>query len=170
MNKSELMTWLREEHRKWEAFLDQIDPAHLEQSGVVGHWSIKDVMAHLNGWNRKLVARLQAAPRNEPEPATPWPPRLQDNDEINAWHYETNRALSVHEIREQTNQVFEQLFATIENLPDDVRIETIQPSPDRAYYRLWLGDKGFMPGEFFDHYRDDHEAEILAWLAKKKQE
>jgi len=169
MKKTELLNWLREEHRKWEAFLDQIDSAHMDQAGVVGHWSIKDFMAHMNGWNRKLVASLQAAQRNEPEPPTPWPAHLKDDDEINAWHYETNRALSVDEIREQTNQVFEQLFAAVESLPDEVRIETVHHN-GRDYYRVWLGDKDFLPGEFFDHYRDDHEAEILAWLAKKKQE
>lgn len=169
MRKAELLNWLREEHRKWESFLDQIDPVHMEQSGVVGHWSIKDVVGHLTGWNRKLVARLQAAQRNEPEPPTPWPAHLQDDDEINAWHYETNRALSMREVREQTDQVFEQLFAAVENLPIDVQIETVHHNR-RDYYRVWLNDKDFLPGEFFDHYRDEHESEIRDWLAQKKQE
>jgi hypothetical protein len=48
MTKSELLNWLREELRKWEVFLDQIDSAHMDKPGVVGHWSMKDVVAHQN--------------------------------------------------------------------------------------------------------------------------
>ncbi len=166
MNKSELLVWLREEYGKWEAFLDQIDPAHMEKPGVVAHWSMKDLIAHLTGWHRKLVAQIRAAHREEPQPPPPWPAHLQHEDEINAWLYDTNRGLSLSEAREESTQVFQQLFAVIEDLPDDVRIETFQPSPDRAYYLVWLGEERFPAGEFFDHYYDDHEPDVRAWLGR----
>ncbi len=166
MNKSELLAWLREEYRKWGAFLDQIDPAHMEQPGVVAHWSMKDLIAHLTGWNRKLAAQIQAAHRNEPQLLPPWPAHLQHEDEINAWLYDTNRHLSLSEVRQNCDQVFQQLLAVLASLPDDVRIETIQPTPDWAYYLVWLGEERFPAGEFFDHYRDDHEPDVRAWLAR----
>ncbi|HET9588597.1 MAG TPA: ClbS/DfsB family four-helix bundle protein [Anaerolineales bacterium] len=162
MNKSELLNWLQEEYRQWEAFLDQIGPARMDQPGVNGDWSMKDVVAHLTGWNRWLVARLQAAGRGEPEPPPPWPAHLQTEDEINAWIYEYNRGRPVAEILEETNRVFQQLVAVIQSLPDDIRIETIEP----AYYLVWVDDQRFPAGEFFDHFRDDHEPDIRAWLAR----
>jgi hypothetical protein len=61
MKKSELLNWLQEEYQKWETFLDQICPTRMDQPDVNGHWSMKDIVAHLTGWNRWLVARLQAA-------------------------------------------------------------------------------------------------------------
>jgi len=61
MNKHELLHWLQEEQRKWQAFLAEIDPAQMERPGVNGDWSMKDLVAHLTGWNHWLVARLQAA-------------------------------------------------------------------------------------------------------------
>jgi hypothetical protein len=40
MKKSELLKMLQEEYHQWEALLDQIGPARMDQPGVTGHWSI----------------------------------------------------------------------------------------------------------------------------------
>lgn len=170
MNRAELLHWLKEEHRKWQVFLDQIEPSQMEELNVVGHWSIKDVIGHLTGWNRKLVANLRAALDNEPEPPLPWPAHLQTEDEINAWHYETHRPLSVSAVREEADQVFEQLLTIMEDLPDDVLIETVQPGADQAYHLVCLGDQKFLAGEFFHHFHDDHESEIRAWLDRADEQ
>ena len=167
MKKSELLDWLWEEYRQWEGFLDQVGPERMEQPGVNGDWSIKDLVAHLTGWNRCLVARLQAAGRSEPEPPPPWPAHQQTDDDINAWIYESNRGLSVDEVVGDTHQVFQQLLAVIAGLPEDVRIEEVRR--DRAYYLVWVDDKRFPAGEFFDHFHDDHEPDVRAWLAREKK-
>lgn len=165
MKKSELLNWLQEQYQQWEAFLDRIGPTRMDQPGVNGHWSMKDVVAHLTGWNRWLVARLQAAQRGEPEPPPPWPAQLQAEDAINAWIYESNRGRSVREVMDETHQVFQQLLAVIEGLPDDVRIERIERI-ERAYHLVWVDDKRFVASEFFDHFHDDHEPDVRAWLAR----
>ena len=90
MKKSELLNWLQEEYQQWEALLEQIGPARPDQPGVNGDWSVKDIVAHLTGWQPTLTARIQAAQRGETEPPPPWPAHLQTEDEINAWIYETN--------------------------------------------------------------------------------
>jgi hypothetical protein len=98
MNKSELLNWLQEEYEQWEAFLNKIGPERMDQPGVAGYWSIKDIVAHLNDWQPKLIANIQAAQRGEPEPPPPWPAHLQTDDEIKAWIYESNRERSVGEV------------------------------------------------------------------------
>ena len=158
MKKSELLNWMQEEYQKWEAFLDQIGPGRMDQPGVNGDWSMKDIVAHLTGWNRWLVARLQAAGRSEPEPPPPWPAYLQTDDEINAWIYESNQGCSVRAVLDESHQVFQQLLAVIEGLPNEVLIE-------QEWHLVWLDDKRFPAGEFFDHFHDDHEPDIRAWLA-----
>jgi hypothetical protein len=170
MRKSELLNWLQEEYQQWEVFLDQIGSAHMDQSGVNGEWSMKDIVAHLTGWNRWLVARLQAAGRSEPEPPPPWPAHLQTDDEINAWIYESNQFRSAREILDESHRVFQELLAVIEGLPDDVRIETIEASAGREFYLLWVDDQRFPAGEFFDHFHDDHEPDIRAWLAEVEKQ
>ena len=166
MKKSELLSWLQEEYRQWEAFLDQIGPERMGQPGVNGDWSMKDIVAHLTGWQPRLITRIQAAQRGEPEPPPPWPAHLQTEDEVNAWIYESNRGRSVREVLDESRQVFQQLIAVIEGLPDEVRIERIEP----AYHLVWVGDKRFLAGEFFDHFHDDHEPDIRAWLARVEKQ
>ena len=161
MEKSEVLSRLQDEYQKWEAFLDQIGPTRLEQPGVNGDWSMKDLVAHLTGWNRWLVTRLQAAQQGEPEPAPPWPADLQTEDEINAWIYATDHGRPLREVLDDMDQVFQRLLAVIARLPDEVRIERIDP----AYYLVWVDEKRFEAGEFFDHFHDDHEADVRAWLA-----
>ena len=159
MKKSELLNWLQEEYRQWEAFLEQIDPARMEQPGLNGDWSMKDLVAHLTGWQPRLITRIQAAQRREAEPPPPWPAHLQTEDEINAWIYETNHGRPVQEILDESRRVFQQLLAVMEGLPDDVRI-------DPAYHLVWLDDQRFPAGEFFDHFHDDHEPDVRAWMAR----
>ncbi len=162
MTKSELLDWLQDQNQAWEELLAQIGPARMDQPGVNGEWSMKDVIAHLTGWNRRLVAWIQAAQRGQGEPPPPWPAHLQDDDEINAWLYAANRARSVREVLEEMQQVFQQLLAVLSDLPEDVRIEQIEP----AYYLVWVNDRRFPAGEFFDHFRDDHEPDVRRWLAQ----
>jgi hypothetical protein len=82
MKKSELPNWLGKEYLQWEALLDEIGLARMDQPGVNGDWSMKHAVAHLTGWNRWLVARIQPAQRGAPEPSPPWPSHLDSEDEI----------------------------------------------------------------------------------------
>ncbi|HEX9091645.1 MAG TPA: ClbS/DfsB family four-helix bundle protein [Anaerolineales bacterium] len=162
MKKSDLLVWLQDEYGQWEALLDEIGPSRMEQPGVNGDWSMKDMVAHLTGWNRWLVTQMQAVLRGEPDPLPPWPVQLQTDDEINAWIYQANRGRSVGDILDESRQVFHELFAVIGDLPEDVRIEKIEPK----FYLVWVNDNRFEAGEFFDHYHDDHEPDVRAWLAR----
>jgi hypothetical protein len=162
MQKSELLNRLQGEYRQWEALLDQIGEARMDQGGVNGDWSMKDIVAHLTGWQHRVVANLQAAQRGEPEPSPPWPAHLEAEDDINAWIYESNHGRSVREVLDEAQHVYQQLLAVIEALPDDVRVEHIEP----AFYLVWVDGERFLTGEFFNHFHDDHEPDIRAWLAR----
>lgn len=163
MKKSDLLNWLREEIRQWDALLDQIGPERMERPGVNGDWTMKDMVAHQTGWNAWQVDRFQAALRGEPEPASPWPAELQTDDEINAWIYQTYRERSVQDMLEETRRVLQQLVTLVEALPSDVRIEHLEP----AFYLVWLGEERFVASEFFNHYHDDHEQDVRAWMERE---
>ena len=162
MEKSELLNRLREKYQQWEALLEEIGPARMDQPGVNGEWSMKDLVAHLTGWHGRQLDTLRAAQRGEPEPTPHWPEHLQTEDEINSWIYESNHGRSLHEVLGEMRRVFQELFAVIEGLPDDVRIEKIEPE----FYLVWVDDNRYLPGEFFDHFHDDHEPDVRAWLAR----
>ena len=161
MNKAELLRELQQEYQNWQALLDQIGPARMDQPGVAGAWSIKDIVAHLTGWRRRTVGRLQALQRGQPEPAPPWPAHLQTDDDINAWIYQSRQSYSVSEVLDESHQVFQQLLAVIESLPEDVLAEV---------HRLpWMEGQPFNAAEFFAHFHEEHESDMRAWLTRVDQ-
>jgi len=66
LNKTQLLTQLRNEQAAWEALLAEIGEAHMTQPEVAGGWSIKEIVAHLTGWRRRSVRRFQALLHHEP--------------------------------------------------------------------------------------------------------
>jgi hypothetical protein len=163
MNKPELIAGMQKEYQGWQELLDQIGLEHMDEPSVAGHWSIKDIGAHLTGWRRRTVARLQAAGLGDLELPPPWPSHLQTDDEINAWIYETNHARPVQEILDESNQVFLKLLSAIEGLPD-------QAFTDVQRYLPWWEGSFLNPDAFFAHFHEEHEADMRAWLAKIKKQ
>lgn len=164
MSKSELLQWLVQSDQEWQALLDQIGLERMEQPGVNGDWSMQDIVAHLSDWNLHLLNCFGAALRGKPEPPPPWPPHLETDDEINAWIYETHRERAARDVLDEARQINAQLYALVEDLPATAQIELVEP----AYYLVWLGNQRFLPGEFYDHFRDDHEQNVRAWLAQQE--
>jgi uncharacterized damage-inducible protein DinB len=162
MNKSRLLNWLRAERRQFEALLDDIGEARMEQPGVAGEWSVKDIVAHLTTWNRDILLRIRAAQNNEPDPPPPWPAHLEGEDTINAWIYEAHRDRPVRDVLAESRRDFQEYLAIIESLPDDIPIHP-------TWRLIYVGDHRFPAGEFFDHFHDDHEQDIRAWLAREHQ-
>jgi hypothetical protein len=165
VKKSELIQCLQDEDRRWTALLEQIGSARMDQPGVNGKWSMKDIVAHLTGWHRHLVACLEAAQRGEPKPPPPWPARMQTEDEINAWIYESNRGRPLRAVLDEAHEVNRHLLDVIDGLPDEVRIERIEP----AFLLVWVGEERFLVSEFYNHFHDDHEPDVHAWLARLEQ-
>jgi len=163
MNKSELLDWLQEEHQQWESLLDQIDRTHMDQPGMNGDWSMKDIVAHQWAWLPRLITRIEATQHGEAEPPPPWPAHLQTDDEVNAWIYESNHGRSVQEVLDVYHQVFQQFLTVIKGLPDDIRIES-------EGHLVWLNGQRFAVGDFFDHFHDDHEPDVRAWLARVEKQ
>src|SRR5262245_24224768 len=100
----------------------------MEQPGVGGDWSMKDIVAHLTAWNRWIVARMRAGLRGEPAPSPDWSSALETDDEVNGWIYESYRGRSMAEVLEETDLVNQQLVEVIRELPDSIKIEFVEPS------------------------------------------
>ncbi len=166
MKKSELLNWFQEECQRWELLLVAIGQKRLTESGVNGQWAMRDIIAHLTGWQLKLVNQFVAAMNGELGPPPPWSKELQSEDDINAWIYETNRKKDLGQVLEDVRHVHEKMRNAINNLPDDIRIETI----DSKFHVVYIKDQRFAVGEFFHHFYDDHQADVYAWLSKSENE
>lgn len=163
-SKARLLDELRDEQARWEAFLQDIGEDHMTQPGVAGEWSVKDVVAHLTSWRRWTVARFQAALRHEPTPTPPWPPQLETDDEINAWFAAADRDRPLGDVLRESREVFEQLEETLGAFP---AADLLDPT---RFPWLESGDFPLTGAIFFDHFHEEHEPDMRAWLAHIQSE
>ena len=159
MRRAELLADLDSENQVWEGLLEDIGEERMEEQGVAGAWSIKDVVAHLAAWRRRTVGRLEAVAKGQPEPAPAWPAELRDDDEINKWFHARDRAKPVREVLSESRRVFQQLRAAIEKLPDDV-LDDPRRFP-------WMQGAPMSGATLFGHFHEEHEADMRAWLSRQ---
>lgn len=158
INKTQLLAELNNENAYWQALLDDIGEANMTQPEVAGGWSIKDIVAHLTGWRRRSVRRFQATLNREPDFTPPWPSELQEDDEINAWIYESNRDRPLADVLSDSREVFQQLVDVIDAFSDD---------EFRDPHRIeWLGGEPLSGKSFFAHFHEEHEPDMRAWLVR----
>jgi uncharacterized damage-inducible protein DinB len=161
LTKTQLLTELRNEQAAWEALLAEIGEAHMTQPEVAGGWSIKDIVAHLTGWRRRSVRRFQALLNHAPDFLPPWPPELQEDDEINAWIYESNRNRPLADVLSDSREAFQQLIDTLAAFSED-ELQDLRRS-------LGLEEEQVSGSMFFAHFHQEHEPDMRAWLEKVKK-
>jgi hypothetical protein len=75
---------------------------------------------HLAGWQDRTINRLRAVGRGEPEPASPWPADLKEDDEvdkINAWIREQHADRSPEQLVADYDGSYDRLIEALEGLP-----------------------------------------------------
>src|SRR5205814_8232107 len=76
MRRAELVQQMNSEQEAWEGLLGQIGEDRMEERGVAGAASSKDIASHLTDWRRMTVGRLESVANGQPEPAHEWPADL----------------------------------------------------------------------------------------------
>ena len=160
MNKEAILAALETSR---EDFLDSIEGLsddRLQQPGVVGDWSIKDLMIHLTRWEAELVKLLWQA-RQGKSPSSAHFSSIAVDEINDRWFQEShNRSFDLaledfHGIRNQTIRRVEEF--SDKELTDPKRYAWLKEVP------LWQ----WIAGDSFEH-ETEHTAQILTW--KKKEQ
>lgn len=124
MRKAALLEQIERERLVWEQLLRAVGEERMEQPGATGAWSFKDVVAHLNGWRVRTLARLDAARSGAEPPPPPWPPGLDEDSEtgltqINAWIERAGRERSLDEVLGEACRSFDLMRDAVLALSDE---------------------------------------------------
>ncbi len=153
MNKSEFLTALIAGRAEWNSLLAQADEARMTEPGVMGDWSVKDVIAHVTWFEREMVGMLRAHALIGSEL---W---NLSQDQRNVAIFEQNRDRPLSDVLAEARQVFPQFVELVQALDDQ---DLIDPSRFADMPADWLPWQ-VLAGNSFEHYRA-HAAELRAWL------
>ena len=161
MDKATFIRTTRGARAEWEQVLAEVGEERMLTPVAAGHWSVKDVIAHLTAWEQRPVAWLTAIRRGETPSPAPWPPDLGE-EKTNAWIYEANKDQPLRQVINQSRRVHEQLLKELEM--------TSEGDLNDAGRFAWLNGNSLaesIPGDSYEHYRD-HTRMVREWLATEK--
>lgn len=162
--KSELLAQIERERLFWEQLVAEVGEEHMLEPGATGDWTFKDVVAHLNGWRRKTLARLDAARSGQPPAPPPWPAHFNkeaDVEEINAWLYQAHRDRPLQEVLDEYQRSFSAMRDAVSalserDLTEPGRYDWLEGEPLAAVLTASFG-----------HLHEEHEPALRDWLDQR---
>lgn len=157
---AEILSVITGEKANWQQVVDQVGRDRMEEPGVMGDWTFKDLAAHLTGWHGHTIRQIEAGANGLPEPAPQWPDHLTEDDEINAWIYQQNRDRPLEDVLGEADNSFDRLASAVGALSEDQVND-----PDLFDWTgNWSLAQVMVNGMFFGHYYEEHEPDVQAFV------
>lgn len=110
---------IQTERRRLEKNLTSLTDEEMIEPGVIGEWSIKDILAHLIDWEQRFLGWYQAGLRGE-VPQTPAPDLTwSDLDQLNQQIYADNKDRSLSSIIADFKISYNQVLETVHAMPEE---------------------------------------------------
>lgn len=160
--KEHILAALREQLDNWEELLARLSEQQITTPQFDFNWSIKDVIAHLWGWQQISIARMEAGVQDRqpelPEWITESGEAWEDNaDQTNARIYKTNHEKPWSEIHRNWKDGFLQFLELGEKISERDLL-------DGSRYPWLKGySLAFILVASYDHHQEHFEI-LLAWL------
>jgi len=117
--KTQILSESQKEREALEEFLSTLTPGQMTEPGMVGEWSVKDVLAHLYEWEQMVLGWLAPTERGE-TPSVPaegykWSQLPALNEAIRQKH----SSRSLEEMQTLFQDSHRQIMETIESIPEE---------------------------------------------------
>jgi hypothetical protein len=164
MTKQKILELMRSEREALEKTLAALSEAQMTQPGVQDAWSVKDILAHIVDWERRMVRWIQESLRGEvpqrPAPGMTW----DDLDRLNERTYLSNKDRALDEVRADFQRSYRRSLQVVESLSESDLID-----PRRFAWRegdpLWH----MVAANTWWHYKEHREA-IDAWVKESEEQ
>jgi hypothetical protein len=153
MSRATFLDALRSGRAEWDDLLIQVPRDLMEEPGVEGDWSIKDIASHIAWHERQMVEVLRVRALVG---SNLWELPL---DQRNATIFEENRQRSLDDVLTEAGQTFRQLLREVEALSEE---DLNDPARFRDMPPDWIPWK-LIAENSYQHY-PDHVASVVAWL------
>jgi hypothetical protein len=159
--KEHIVAARKEQFNHWEELLKNLSDDEITIPRFDYNWSIKDVVAHLWGWQQISTVRMEAAVHNQ-EPEFPkWTTELaegwEENANItNAWIYKTQHEKSWSDIYRNWREGFLKLLDSAEPILEKDLLDGSRYSWLKGY------SLAFILVASYDHHQEHLEKLIVA--------
>jgi hypothetical protein len=153
MRKADVLEDLKNARADLLSALDGLTPEHMMMPGVVGFWSIKDILSHLVAWESEVVTALNQA-QNKKMPSIM---KIEDIDEWNEEQYHLN----ARRLLEPAQTEFEGVHRMLVKMIEDYNERDLM---DNRRYPWMEGEPlAYLIEENAILHESDHAADIRAW-------
>ncbi len=180
-SKSALLRAMETGRSEWETLLSQIDEHTLLEPGVEGVWSVKQIVAHIAGYEEWAAAFLtdrldplagalaaidtfwqhQLDAYRQDRPDFPAKMSETDDDQTNAVVVAVYDRYAAHEVLDRERHAYRQLLAATRAVSDTQLTEPWRPN-GRSLLEI-------LPNQSYQHYRM-HIPVIQRWLQQRQQQ
>lgn len=117
ITKTRLADRLRAAHADLQAAIDGLTEEQLNQTGVIGRWSVKDLIAHLTYWERRAAFLMESAISGYHEEDDIW--KIGSVDNQNERNFQENKTRPAADVLADWRSVLWTLLSILERLPED---------------------------------------------------
>lgn len=119
LNKDVILERMQVERRQLEKNLAELTEEEMVEGGVIGEWSVKDVLAHLIDWEQRFLGWYEAGLQGEvpetPAPGVTWGELHILNQQI----FEKHRNRPLDDILAEFQASYQRVLATIQELSEE---------------------------------------------------
>jgi hypothetical protein len=149
MDRSSLRAAIEAGRERLEVALARLDNAAMEERVDV-EWTRKDVLAHLEAWERRVVDLTQRLRAGDP------PTDRVETDELNARYHAADRGRTLADVRAGEQEAYEQMLASLDGAADEELF-------DGSHFAWTDGDP---LADWFRSNGDEHYDEHLEQLTR----
>ena len=120
VSREELCRHLEGSHSRWEDLLRHIDPTR----DIYPGWTLRQMLAHLTGWDENTIATLTALQ----DPEAPQASAAEDFDEFNARTVSSREGMDFAAIVQEWRSTRNKLVTLLRGMPDESYHKTLVAS------------------------------------------
>ncbi len=157
MDQQQFLEVLTQSWRAFDEAIAGLDDAALTEPGVVGDWSIKDLLGHMAAWEQQAIAHIEQWLGDERITSIVGPAV----DQFNAAEVERRRKWSLAEAREEHAATRQRLLVALNSLPKVAWTSVVQlDSGRRTLGEIVAGD---LSGDGPADHAAEHARHVVAW-------